>query len=85
MNKNIDLTKIKDRFNPNTLKSFDQVLTQKDGIWSITFFFFFNETDKICICTAFGDYKYCIPYNDDTKHLVGTTKEAPEFYRYWED
>ena len=38
-----------------------------------------------CICTAFGDYKYCIPYNDDTKHLVGTTKEAPEFYRYWED
>lgn len=27
----------------------------------------------------------CIPYNDDTKHLVGTTDEAPEFYRYWED
>ena len=30
-------------------------------------------------------YKYCIPYNDDTKHLVGTFEEAPEFYRYWED
>ena len=30
-------------------------------------------------------YKYYIPYNDDTKHLVGTTDEAPEFYRYWED
>lgn len=26
-----------------------------------------------------------IPYNEDTKHLVGTTEEAPEFYRYWED
>ena len=30
-------------------------------------------------------YKYCIPYNDDTKHLVGTKDEAPEYYRYWED
>ena len=26
-----------------------------------------------------------IPYNDETKHLVGTTDEAPEFYKYWED
>ena len=23
--------------------------------------------------------------NYDTKHLVGTVEEAPEFYRYWED
>lgn len=28
---------------------------------------------------------FCIPYNDDTKHLVGTKEEAPEYYRYWED
>ena len=27
-------------------------------------------------------YNHCIPYNDDTKHLVGTTDEAPEYYRY---
>lgn len=26
-----------------------------------------------------------IPYNDDTKHLIGTTEEAPEYYRYCED
>ena len=32
-----------------------------------------------------GEYRHCIPYNDETKHLVGTTEEAPEFYRYWED
>ena len=30
-------------------------------------------------------FKYCIPYNDDTKHLVETKEEAPEYYRYWED
>lgn len=23
---------------------------------------------------------YCIPYNDDTSHLVGTSKDAPEYY-----
>ena len=32
-----------------------------------------------------GDVNVVIPYNDETKHLVGTTDEAPEFYRYWED
>ena len=26
-----------------------------------------------------------IPYNEETKHLVGTKDEAPEYYRYWED
>ena len=35
--------------------------------------------------TASGNYGWCIPYNDETKHLVGTTDEAPEFYKYWED
>ena len=30
-------------------------------------------------------YQYCIPYDENTKHLVGTTDEAPEYYRYWED
>ena len=30
-------------------------------------------------------YDICIPYNDDTKHLLGTTDEAPEYYRYLED
>lgn len=22
--------------------------------------------------------------NEETKHLIGTTEEAPEYYRYWE-
>lgn len=40
--------------------------------------------DTVYFC---GDrvYKYCIPYNDDTKHLVGEDDEALEYYRYWED
>ena len=42
-----------------------------------------DDTNLIKCCGAY--YQYCIPYNDETKHLVGTTEEAPEYYRYWED
>lgn len=28
-------------------------------------------------------HKYCIPYNDKTKHLLGTTEDAPEKYKTW--
>lgn len=80
----------KERFDPKTLKVFDRVLVRFDcGAWSATLFshlidskFANKKYDIICCGSVFG---YCIPYNDDTKHLVGTTDEAPDFYRYWED
>ena len=80
----------KERFEPKTLKPFDKVLVRFDcGVWSATLFshlidskFANKKYDIICCGTVFG---CCIPYNDDTKHLVGTTDEAPVFYRYWED
>ena len=80
----------KPKFDPKTLKAFDKVLVRFDcGVWSATLFshlidskFANKKYDIICCGTVFG---YCIPYNDDTKHLVGTKDEAPEFYRYWED
>ena len=76
----------KEKFDPRTLKAFDKVIARidKQGIWCCELFSFIEEdTDFIKGCGAY--YKYCIPYNDDTKHLVGTTDEAPDFYRYWED
>ena len=80
----------KAKFDPKTLKVFDRVLVRFDcGAWSATLFshlidskFANKKYDIICCGSVFG---YCIPYNDDTKHLVGTTDEAPEYYRYWED
>ena len=33
----------------------------------------------------FDNYRYCIPYNEKIKYLVGTAKEASEFYRFGED
>ena len=75
----------KEKFDPKTLKPFDKVLVHSDGIWRVEFFSHIKQ-DKSgywCYCIICG-YRHCIPYNDDTKHLVGTRNEAPEFYRYWE-
>lgn len=83
----------KEIFDPKTLKPFDKVLVRndKDCTWRINIYSHKNNNDKsyhdkrypyICIN---GEYSFCIPYNDDTKHLVGTTEEVPEYYRYWED
>lgn len=78
----------KPKFDPKTLQPFDKVLTRysKSGNWLLQLFSHTmeGELDYPYLCIN-NSYKYCIPYNDDTKHLVGTTEEAPEFYRYWED
>ena len=74
----------KDKFDPNTLKPLDRVLI-KDAFskcWYIGIFSHYIENDVYPYKCVGNDYKLCIPYNDDTKHLVGTTDEAPEYYRY---
>ena len=78
----------KPKFDPKTLKPFDKVLVRDGnlGNWKNLFFSYIieRETCYPYFCLN-NQYKYCIPYNDDTKHLVGTDNDAPEFYRYWED
>ena len=76
------------RFDPKTLQPFNNVLVRDDSslCWVAQLFSHIIECKKNYpyLCTN-GSNRYCIPYNDDTKHLVGTTEEAPEFYRYWKD
>lgn len=77
-----------ERFDPKTLQPFDRVLVRgecKGSIWRCSLFSNYIDNSAYAYCTNSGSYKYCIPYNEETKYLVGTTKEAPEFYRYWED
>lgn len=76
----------KDKFDPKTLKPFDKVLVRnsKTDIWRCEHFSHLNDNDSFpYMCSTI--YTLCVPYNDDTKHLVGTKDEAPEYYRYWED
>ena len=79
----------KEKFDPKTLKPFDKVLVRytEEYKWVCAFYSHrrVNDDGTYKYVTLNNAYLYCIPYNDDTKHLVGTTEEAPEYYRYWED
>lgn len=83
----------KEKFDPKTLQPFDKILVKRyDNIWVATLLSH-SETHTYELGISYlefttinnGIYESCIPYNDDTKHLVGTNEEAPEYYRYWED
>ena len=80
----------KGKFDPNTFQPFDRVLTRIDGGDVYCWFADFvsaptiEKYDLLPSVMSNKDANMIIPYNDDTKHLVGTTDEAPEYYRYWE-
>ena len=75
----------KEKFDPKTFSAFDKILvrTNNDYDWSCDFFS--HLRNQKCYTITYSVFPQTIPYNDDTKHLVGTTDEAPEYYRYWED
>lgn len=78
----------KEKFDPKTLQPFDRVLVRdyNDDKWVCSIFSHIEPEDSFHYeCILELNCRYCIPYNEDTKHLVGTTDEAPKFYRYWED
>lgn len=86
----------KPKFDPKTLKPFDRVLVKQedyiDCTWSASLFSHLHtihdnvtNIDYLEAVTTRCTSSFCIPYNDETKHLVGTNDEAPEFYRYWEE
>ena len=77
----------KEKFDPNTLNMFDRVLGRDcdNHIWKCDLFSHITGQDYFPYKCVGKSYKYCIPCNDDTKHLVGTKDEEPEYYRYLED
>ena len=75
------------KFDPKTLNAFDRVLVRNFETikWRCDHFSHFDGSNYNPCIASCCSYTFCIPYNEDTKHLVGTTEEAPEYYRYWED
>ena len=77
------------RWNPDTkqienlpkkyeLKPFDKVLAKIAGhTWTADFFSHYDENDEELpyVCIGYGRVIHCIPYNEETKHLLGTTDE----------
>ena len=77
----------KERFDPKILNPFDRVLVRdsRDEKWRCDFFSYIRDYAAFPYVSIATGYKFCIPYNNDTKHLVGTIEEAPEYYRDWEE
>ena len=73
------------KFDLNALEPFDKVLVRnrKTEIW-LTDMFTFHIDEPVAKCIT-GAYMQCIPYNEDTKHLLGTTNDCPEYYKWWEE
>lgn len=83
-----DYELVLNKFDPKSLKTFDKVLgrDRNTDYWHANFFSHYQkELNYPCRCISTCGYTQCVPYNDDTKHLLATSNEAPEFYRYWED
>ena len=78
------------KFNPKDFKPFDKVLV-RDGYgfkWCPTFLEKISKepSGKYLAVELISESKWdmCIPYNDETKHLVGTMEDCPEYYKWWE-
>ena len=75
-----------EKFDVNTLQPFDKVLTRCDDSdkWGIDLFGYFDNLYKgVCCLDAY--LQMCIPYNEETKHLVGTTNDCPDYYKWWKE
>ena len=58
-------------------KPFDRVITRNadDDTWTANIFSHINQYGEYVAIGCVGGYHYCLPYNDDTAHLIGTTDE----------
>ena len=74
-----------ERFDPKTLQPFDKVLVRDSsrGVWGVDIFGYLNDKRSCCFCSV--RWNQCIPYNEETKHLLGTAKDCPKYYKWWEE
>lgn len=73
-------------FDENTFKPFDKVLVRDflSDEWMGDFFekILKNDIHYNVACVTCR-WEQCIPYNEETKHLLGTKEDCPEYYKWW--
>ena len=71
------------KFDYSTLKPFDRVLVRDYNrtIWRCSIFTCFYNAGMLCD----EQWAQGIPYNDETKHLAGTTDMPDKKYIWWEE
>lgn len=83
-----DYELVHEKFDITTLKPFDKVLVRDDyqNYWAANLYsHYMNANEDYHFATVFGYYKQCIPYNDETKHLLGKTNDCENYYKTWEE
>lgn len=72
-----------EKFDSKTLNPFDKVLVRdlNNGRWKCSLFSFMLSNVMFCECP----WEQGIPYNNETKHLLGTNDMPDEKYIWWED
>ena len=73
------------KFDVSTLQPFDKVLVRvdKNNCWKAVHFSYEDDYVHKAVCDSFY-FIQCIPYNEETKHLVGKKEDCPEYYKWWE-
>ena len=68
---------LKPKWNP---KPFDRVVTRvdDDAIWTANIFSHIDQYGEYNTIGCVGGYPYCLPYNEETAKMIGTTKEWKE-------
>ena len=80
---------VTEKFDPKTLQPWDKILVRKVhspyniSPWSCEYFSYINPNTPQLVNGIASRYEICIPYNDETKHLRGTTDDCPEYYKWW--
>lgn len=61
-----------------TPKSFDRVITRNaaDDVWTANIFSHMDSHGEYVTIACVGGYTYCLPYNEETAKLIGTTKDV---------
>ena len=76
-----------EKFDINTLQPFDKVLVRDylNEDWMGDFFekILEHDIDYNVACVT-CKWTQCIPYNEETKHLLGTREDCPEYYKWWD-
>ena len=75
-----------EKFDVNTLQPFDKVLVKdRSNEWTCALFSHIDTEVPYPVYSSSGCFKFCSPYNEDTKYLVGTKNDCPEHYKWWKE
>ena len=76
-----------ERFDPDKFSPFDKVLVRDGGgeNWEAALFGYARRGLKDVHTVEGHRWRMCVPYNAETRGLLGAVVDCPDFYKWWED